>query len=56
MVKIQAAVVQFIVVELNEAGEPIGEGLTKPAKVFRASAPDIWAFGDQNLVVEAEIP
>ena len=49
MIKVESAVVQFIVREYNDKGELIGEGNIAPQPVFRASVPDIWKKADEVL-------
>lgn len=47
MVKIESAVVQFVVREYNEKGELVGEGPVQQKQFFRAASPDIWVEADR---------
>jgi hypothetical protein len=42
-------IVQLVIRTYNEDGQPVREVLSRPAKVFRATAPDLWRDIDATV-------
>ena len=53
-VRIVSAVVEYLLTEYNETGDPIAEFKSQPVRVFRVVHPDIWAHGDAQAFPKAE--
>lgn len=47
--KSDAVLVQILVTEYDEHGHRIDEQLAQPQRIFRATAPDIWAEVDKAV-------
>jgi hypothetical protein len=43
-------IVQMVVRTYNEDGLPVGERVSQPVKLFRATAPDVWGDVDRTIV------
>lgn len=54
--RIRVAIVQYIIADFDDAGEPIGEELSQPVRVFRVVHPDVWAHGDRLAFPPAAPP
>ena len=52
-VRIASAIVEYLLTEYNETGEPIAEYKSQPVRVFRVVHPDIWAHGDAQAFPKA---
>ena len=55
-VRIASAIVEYLLTEYNETGEPIAEYKSQPVRVFRVVHPDIWTHGDAQAFPKAESP
>lgn len=53
-VRIASAIVEYLLTEYNDTGDPIAEFKSQPVRVFRVVHPDIWAHGDAQAFPKAE--
>lgn len=52
----QAVEVRIIATQVDDCGRPVGEQISQPVKVFRASARDFWAEIDTLIAVAQQRP
>jgi len=51
-IRCDEVMVALVIREYDAQGRPQRERVTEPVKIFRASAPDIWALIDQDLQMQ----
>jgi hypothetical protein len=52
--RIDAVIVQAVIVTYNDQGEPVKEDTSQVLKLFRASTPAIWEHFDELLAGTAK--